>query len=73
MCWNLFNQALQEISGKQDYVFNPHGWVMDEGAGMWSGLKEVYGERSTKRSVSCEWHFKQAYEKQAKKLLVDGA
>ena len=43
---------------------------MDEGSGLWSGLKEVFGESAVNRSVSCEWHFSLSIKKQMKHLSV---
>ena len=53
LCWSLFNSAIANYTGGKKCVFNPVGWVMDEGLGLWAGLKEVYGDEATKSSVSC--------------------
>ena len=50
LCWRLFNEALSERLGKP-YRFNPSGWSMDEGQGMWKGLEDVYGEDAAKKCL----------------------
>lgn len=45
---------------------------MDEGNGLYKGLKQVYGDDI--KAVSCQWHFQNSYQKQWKKLdFSDGS
>jgi hypothetical protein len=58
--WKLLNQVLETFTGKKGYKFNPVGWSVDEHGGNWASIKAVYGEEALKRTVSCEFHFKQS-------------
>ena len=59
LLWKIWNQILQEVSGKKTYKFNPKGWVMDE--------NPARREEGLSRAVSCEFHFKQSIKKHANK------
>jgi len=41
--WTLPNNALVELSGIQNYHFNPKGWCMDEAGASCSDIEKVYG------------------------------
>jgi serine/threonine protein kinase len=71
--WKLHNEMLEDVSQIKGYKFNPYGFVADEHHANWASIKAVFGERTLERVVSCEFHFKQSVERQAKKLEYDSS
>ena len=61
--WQLWNEVLQEVSGKEDYHVNPKGWIVDENHANWKSMHNVFGDsgvHAVERTHSCEFHFKQS-------------
>ena len=69
--WNSFNEVLQTVSGCKDNTFTPFGFVADENCANWNSIKAVFGVRSLDHVVSCEFHYKQSVQRQAKKLGIE--
>ena len=65
--WQLWNEVLQEVSGKEDYHFNPKGWIVDENPANWKSMHNVFGDSGVERTYSCEFHFKQSIIRHAGK------
>jgi hypothetical protein len=68
--WNQLNEILQDFTQINGYKFNPYGFVADENHAKWNSIRATFGEKSLERDVSCELHYKQSVERQAKKNLV---
>ena len=68
--WTLFNEVLEKVA-KTPTKFNPIGWCTDMAGANLSGIYQVYGESA--RIKSCEFHFKDHRNKQAKKLDPESA
>jgi hypothetical protein len=66
--WQILNEMLQEVSTRNDYVFNPKGFVADENAANWRSIAAVFGEEKVKSVVSCEFHYKQSVQRHARQL-----
>ena len=70
--FTLFNEVLENVSGKKGYKFNPRAFVCDKGHANFTGLKEVYGEDFVKNKVfGCQWHFMSDSEKKANTIPDD--
>ena len=70
--FTLFNEVLEDVSGRKGYKFNPRVFVYEEGGINFPGLKEVYGEEFVKNRVfGCQWHFMSDAEKKANTIPVD--
>jgi hypothetical protein len=59
---------LQEVSGNENYAFNPTGFVMDEHHANFQAIKSVFGDAGVARIFTCQFHFKQSVERHAKYL-----
>ena len=66
--WKCFNEVLQKVSGKKDYLFNPCGWITDMARGNMEGLKRVFGAAVLERVRTCEFHFKECRNRQSRKF-----
>ena len=66
--WSYFNDILRKESGLKDYVFNPRGWITDMAGCNIEGLKRVFGPNVVERVKTCEFHFKQCRNRQARKF-----
>ena len=56
--WELFNQILSEIKGK-NYKFNPKSIMVDENGANYCTIRKVFGlEFATSKVVSCQMHYK---------------
>jgi hypothetical protein len=66
--WKTFNSVLKEVSGDAEYVFNPRGWMTDMAGANMEGIRAVYGEFAVHRIKTCEFHFKECRNRQARKL-----
>ena len=57
--FELWNRALGELKGQEDYKFNPRTFVCDEAGANFAALRQVYGEELVlqKRIVTCQLHF----------------
>jgi hypothetical protein len=66
--WKCFNEILQKVSGKKDYLFNPCGWVTDMAGANMEGLKRVFGSAVLERVRTCEFHFKECRNRQSRKF-----
>ena len=56
--WELFNQILSEIKGR-NYKFNPKSIMVDENSANYCAIRKVFGlEFTTSKVVSCEMHYK---------------
>ena len=68
----LFNEVLENVSGKKGYKFNPRAFMCDKGGANFTGLKEVYGEEFVKNRVfGCQWHFMSDAGKKANTIPDD--
>jgi hypothetical protein len=66
--WTILNDMLKEVSGDAMYIFNPRGWVVDENSANWQSIQTVFGANAIKRTVSCEFHYKQSLQKHSHKV-----
>lgn len=57
--WNNFNELVSKYLKIPEYKFNPTGWCVDENGGNWEAIPQVFGEDAVKRTVECEFHYKQ--------------
>ena len=56
--WELFNEILTEIKGK-NYKFNPKSIMVDENGANYCTIRKVFGlEFATSKVVSCQMHYK---------------
>ena len=56
--WELFNQILSEIKGK-NYKFNPKSIMVDENGANYCTIRKVFGlEFATSKVVSCQINYK---------------
>ena len=56
--WQLFNDILTEIKGK-NYKFNPKSIMVDENGANYCAIRKVFGlEFATTKVVSCQMHYK---------------
>lgn len=56
--WQTLNKMLSQVSGQNNYMFNPCGFVADEHHANWNSIEKVYGIDAVKRTVSCEFHYR---------------
>ena len=57
--WKLLNQALREVTGNDEAIFNPTQIMVDENGTNFCGVREEFGLGYTlKKVVSCQMHFK---------------
>ena len=54
----LFNSALQDYTGNENYMFNPPMFITDEAGMMHQGIHEVFGDSVLEKVSTCQWHFK---------------
>ena len=66
--WNLLNECLRKVSGDGNCKFNPIVWCTDMAGANLAGLTEVFGETVNDRVKTCEFHFKDHRNKNARKL-----
>ncbi|XP_028408652.1 uncharacterized protein LOC114531204 [Dendronephthya gigantea] len=66
--WKCFNEVLQKVSGKKDYLFNPCGWITDMAGANMEGLKRVFGSAVLEQVKTCEFHFKECRNRQSRKF-----
>lgn len=69
--WTLFNEVLQKECGKSDYLFNPKGWCTDMAGANIEGLKRCFGSEAAERIKTCEFHFNDCRNRQARRLSAD--
>ena len=56
--WELFNEILSEIKGR-NYKFNPKSIMVDENAANYCTIRKVFGlEFATSKVDSCQMHYK---------------
>ena len=48
----ILNEALQEYKGS-NIIFNPLGWMLDEGGGLQAGLVSKYGPEVKSKIATC--------------------
>ena len=53
-------RSCKTVSGVQDLMFNPIGWMEDEAGTNWAGLREVFGSSVISRTISCQFQCQQA-------------
>ena len=66
--WDCFNEVLLKETGDDDYIFNPRGWITDMAGANMEGLKRSIGEHALQGVKTCEFHFKECRNRQARKL-----
>lgn len=71
--WTLFNEVLQKVSGQKDYKFHPVGWCTDMAGANFAAIMNGFGEEATARMKSCEFHFKDQWNKKAQRLDNDSS
>ena len=55
--WELFNEILSKIKGK-NYMFNPKSIMVDENGANYCAIRKVFGlEFATSKVVSCQMHY----------------
>lgn len=64
---------LYKVSGDPNRKFNPVGWCTEMAGANLAGLKEVFGEAVTKRIKTCEFHFRDHRNKNARRLDAKSA
>ena len=69
--WRLFNEALRKVAASDSFKFNPIGWCCDMAGANLAGISKVFGDDADIKS--CEFHFKDHRNKQAKKLDCKGS
>ena len=47
----LLNEVLREVTGKENYMFNPRCFMCGEGGANYNAIKKVYGEEFCAESV----------------------
>ena len=53
-----FNEMLQRITQKEDYMFNPKNIMMDEAGANFAGVTNVFGQKFVdEKCITCQWHF----------------
>lgn len=50
----ILNEALQEYKGT-DIIFNPLGWMLDEGGGLQAGIVSKYGPGIKSKIATCRY------------------
>ena len=56
--WELFNEILSEIKGR-NYKFNPNSIMVDENGANYCAIRKVFGlEFATSKVCSCQMHYK---------------
>ena len=65
MFWNLFNECFKLINGDAE-SFNPVGFMVDMAGANFNGLNNIFGDGILDRIKSCEFHFRQSYEKRCR-------
>ena len=56
--WELFNEILSEIKGR-NYKFNPKSIMVDENGANYYAIRKVFElEFATSKAVSCQMHYK---------------
>jgi hypothetical protein len=56
--WQLFNNILAKVSGNENYLFDPCGFVADEHHANWKSIQTVFGSDAVNKTVSCEFHYR---------------
>ena len=57
--WKLLNQALREVTGNNEAIFNPTQIMVDENGANFCGVRKEFGLSYTlEKVVSCQMHFK---------------
>ena len=60
--WKLLNEALPKVSCNPNQIFNPIGWMAYEAGANWAGLKKVFDPDVIKRTVGCQFHYRQCQQ-----------
>ena len=66
--WDCLNEVLRKEIHKEDYVFDPRGWVTGMAGSNMEGLKRSNGWHALERVKTCEFHLKECRNRQAHKL-----
>ena len=61
--WRNLNTALKELSGNNEYKFNPSGIMVDEGGGWWAFIPEELPADVINTTISCEKYWKFAVKR----------
>ena len=59
---------LSEISGTENYKFNPKMFITDEAGANFNGILSVFGQLGLNKAFTCQFHFKQSLEKMLTKF-----
>ena len=55
--FRLFNAALQDYTGHENYMFNPPMFVTNEAGAVHQGIYDVFGSDVLDKVSTCQWHF----------------
>ena len=66
--YTTFYKVLRKETGDDDYIFNPRGWITDMAGANMERLKRSIVEHALHRVKTCEFHFKECRNRQARKL-----
>ena len=66
--WEILNEMLSEISGIENYKFNPKMFITDEAGANFNGILSVFGQTGINKAFTCQFHFKQSLEKMVTKF-----
>jgi len=66
--WLLFNGMLREVSGDDQYLFNPTGFISDEHHANFHAIYRVFGSGGKDRIRTCEFHYSQTVQRHARYL-----
>ena len=68
----LLNEVLREVTGKEDYMFNPRCFMCGEGGANYNAIKKVYGEEfCAERVHGCQFHFKNSVNQRSNKMMLE--
>ena len=70
--FQLFNEILSQVSGKQNYKFNPRCFICDEVGANYNLIFIIYGEEYCNTKVcGCQFHFKSDARKMANNVGIE--
>jgi len=61
-----FNRMLQDHTGKDNYMFNPVGFVCDEHHANFRSIQAVFGDDVLPRVKTCEFHYKHCVQRHSR-------
>ena len=68
----LFNEIFSQVSGKQDYKFNPRCFVCNKLGANYNVIRHIYREEYCNAKVcGCQFHFKTDARKMANNVSIE--